>query len=168
MRFDSPGHPSPPCLFLDTWKAAVESAEAAVREAQEEAIKVLGEEEESDDDDDSTRHRPPPPPAVSEAELYEPESVARKARKAGGTMDQVMGTRRWPSNGMIMIRGSGGGMSAIGPGRRDDEAGGGTPEAPFCPGGAFLTHRLGSRGPFPGRELEGGLCGLTGVSTRRL
>lgn len=67
----------------------MDSAEAAVKEAQEEAVKVLGEEEDSDDDEDGSRRRPPLAPVVSENEIYELETVARKARKAGGTRDQV-------------------------------------------------------------------------------
>lgn len=66
----------------------MEFAEASVQEAHGEATKVLGEEEESDDED-TTRHRPLPPPPVSQAEIDELEAVARKARRAGGTTDQV-------------------------------------------------------------------------------
>lgn len=68
---------------------AVTTAEAAYRSAAEEVVKVLGEEEESDDDDESHRHRPKPGPPVSEDEIRELESVARKTRKASGTRDQV-------------------------------------------------------------------------------
>lgn len=66
------------------------STEPSVTEAQEEAVKVLGEEEEDDDDDSS--HRPPPPPVVREEELYDMEAAVKKAKKASGTTSQVQYT----------------------------------------------------------------------------
>lgn len=76
-------------LWCLVTQEAVATAEAAYRSAAEQVVKVLGEEEESDDDDESHRHRPKPGPPVSEDEIRELESVARKTRKASGTRDQV-------------------------------------------------------------------------------
>lgn len=69
-------------------KAAVSEVASAVTEAQEEAVKVLGEDDEEDDDDDSS-HRPPPAPVVRDEELYDLETAVKKARKASSTTSQV-------------------------------------------------------------------------------
>lgn len=67
-------------------KAAVDSAETAVNEAQEETTKAIGAEE---DDGDGTATRPPPKSVVSSDQEYMLESTAKKARKAGNSVPQV-------------------------------------------------------------------------------
>lgn len=80
-----------PSAFLSTAasKAAVDSAETAVIEAQEETTKAIGAEE---DDDDGTSTRPPPKSIMSNDEEYKLESSAKKARKAGSSVPQVCKT----------------------------------------------------------------------------
>lgn len=80
------GSPSP-LNVANSLKAAVTSVEVAVTEAQEEAVKVLGEDD--DDDDDDSSHRPPPPPVVNDEELYDLETAVKKSRKASSTTTQV-------------------------------------------------------------------------------
>lgn len=77
-----------PSAFLTTTKskAAVDSAETAVKEAQEETTKAIGAEE---DDEDGTATRPPPKSILSNDEEYKLESTAKKARKAGNSVPQV-------------------------------------------------------------------------------
>lgn len=75
------------CLIgISSIKAAVASAEIAVKEAQEEASRVLGAEE---DDEDGAPTRPPPKSVVSREELFELETAFKKATKAGTLIPQV-------------------------------------------------------------------------------
>lgn len=67
-------------------KAAVDSAETAVKEAQEETTKAIGAEE---DDGDGTAARPPPKSVLSSDQEYLLVSTAKKARKAGNSVPQV-------------------------------------------------------------------------------
>lgn len=67
-------------------KVAVESAETAVAEAQEETCKAIGAEE---NDEDGAAARPPPKSVLSNDEEYKLESAAKKARKAGNSVPQV-------------------------------------------------------------------------------
>lgn len=61
---------------------------------------MLGKAGDSDEEDQPVQ-RPPPSPVVDEDELYELETVAKKAKKAGGTSPQVtqsladQGCTRW-------------------------------------------------------------------------
>ena len=68
-------------------KAAMESVEPAVVEAQEETTKAIGAEQ--DDDEGGPAARPPPKPVLSGDDRYRLESAAKKARKAGGCVPQV-------------------------------------------------------------------------------
>lgn len=73
-------------LVTTALKVAVDSAETAVMEAQEETTKAIGAEE---DDEDGTATRPPPKSILSNDEEYKLESTAKKARKAGNSVPQV-------------------------------------------------------------------------------
>ncbi|CAM9287191.1 unnamed protein product, partial [Sphacelaria rigidula] len=68
--------------------AVVTSTETLVNKAQAEAEKLLGKAGDSDEEDQPVQ-RPQPSPVVDEDELYELETVAKKAKKAGGTSPQV-------------------------------------------------------------------------------
>lgn len=74
-----------------TRKAAVRSAEAAVKEAGEETANAIGAKEEEDDDDEDGSARPPPASpkqVLSSDDEYRLESAAKRARKAAGNSDQ--------------------------------------------------------------------------------
>lgn len=74
----------------------MDSAETAVKEAQEETTKAIGAEE---DDDDGTSSRPPPKSIMSNDEEYKLESSAKKARKAGNSIPQVCKKYSWCHQG---------------------------------------------------------------------
>lgn len=88
--------------FLQRCKAVVTSAEIMVTEAQVEAAKILGEVQDSDEEEEG-RRRPRPSPVVDEDELYELQTAAKKAKKAGGTTSQVEDDATDKTEGHIKI-----------------------------------------------------------------